>query len=681
MIVGTAGHIDHGKTSLVKALTGVDADRLAEEKRRGITIDLGYAYCESASGTVLGFVDVPGHEKFVHNMLAGATGIDHALLVIAADDGIMPQTREHLAVLQLLGMRSGVLVITKIDRVDQARLLELEQQLVSLTAGTFLADALIFRVSNLSGAGIAELKEYLNVLSAGADSARQAGSEAATPTQGMLQIREGFRLAIDRVFTLVGVGTVATGTVHAGEVSVGDTVRLAPRGLDLKVRGLHAQNRRATQARRGDRCALNLTGDGLERSMVQRGAWLTAPWLQRASSRFDVRIQALAELRSPLAAWMPAHLHLGTADVMCRILPLSSVQIEAGQQAWAQLVCDCEIHICTGDRFVLRNQGANLTLAGGVVVDPLAPQRRRRTPQRMSHLQGLALADVAERLLSAVRLAGTEVALAPLAAQWNVDERTLTLLAQAQAEFVCKVQARSPQASPGSSAPVTNDSPAKSVAPLDLLRPGDHWIVWHRDLWTQLCRRVLDTLGEFHQQFNDELGCERDRLRRMAVPEMERGAARLLIQWLIDQGEILASGVWLHREDHRVQLSEAESRFRVRVLTILEEANLEPPWVRELARLISLEEVTVRAYLLRLVRNGEVHQVVRDLFFSRKAFDRLIGCARGLQFLEGKVSAARFRDESRLSRKRAVQVLEYFDRVGITRRVRDVHYVREQHLI
>ena len=281
-----------------------------------------------------------------------------------------------------------------------------------------------------------------------------------------------------------------------------------------------------------------------------------------------------------------------------------------------------------------------------------------------------------------MRLAGTEVALSPLAAQWNVDEARLNLLAQAQDEFVCKVQARSSGAGPGSSASMANDAVlAESGAPPALMRPGEHWIVWHRDLWTQLCRRVLDTLGEFHQQFNDELGCERDRLRRMAVPEMGRAAARLLIQWLIDQGEILASGVWLHRADHRVQLSEAESRFRVLVLAILEAAKLEPPWVRDLARLTSQDEVTVRGYLLRLMRNGEVHQVVRDLFFSRKAFELLIACAQGLQLSEGKVTAARFRDETRLSRKRAVQVLECFDRVGIARRVRDVHYVREQHLI
>ena len=265
MIIGTAGHIDHGKTALVKSLTGIDADRLAEEKRRGITIDLGYAYRTTADGRTLGFVDVPGHERFVHNMLAGATGIDYALLVIAADDGVMPQTREHLAVLTLLAIDAGAIVITKIDRVDDSRRQALRGQLADFLAGSAFAGAPVFEVSNLSGEGIDPLRHHLDGL-------------AEPDSIGDVDDQRGFRLAIDRVFSLAGIGTVVTGTVFSGSVQAGDQLELAPMGTAVRVRGLHAQNRPAIHARRGERCALNIAGDRLERAQISRGAWLVSPF-------------------------------------------------------------------------------------------------------------------------------------------------------------------------------------------------------------------------------------------------------------------------------------------------------------------------------------------------------------------------------------------------------------------
>jgi selenocysteine-specific elongation factor len=656
MIFGTAGHIDHGKTALVKALTGIDGDRLAEEKRRGITIDLGYAYSESPDGSILGFVDVPGHEKFVHNMLAGATGIDHALLVIAADDGVMPQTREHLAVLELLAVRDGAVVLTKIDRVDESQLQALQSQVEQLVADTFLAHAPQFRVSNRTGEGIDELKRYL--LNA-ADLNKIGGGGEAAVDGVAATLHAGFRMAIDRVFTLAGIGTIATGTVHAGRISVGDVVRLAPSGLELRVRGVHAQNRIASVALAGQRCAINLSGERFERSLVARGDWLTAPWLHRATTRFDARLQALAQLAHPLTAWMPAHLHLGAADVMCRIVPLSHTQVDAGQQAWVQVVCEAELHVCAGDRFVLRNQAANQTLAGGRVVDIAAPQRKRRTEQRLAQLQVLSIGKIAERLLEWVRQSETAVTLSPLAAQWNVPESDLNTLARTHDEFVCKPM-----------------QPAGSD-----MRAHETWVVWHRDCWSRVCARLIAALAEFHRQFPDELGCERDRLRRIAVPTVMRSAARLVIQCLIDQGDIQASGVFLHSVQHRITLSQSEQQFRDHALQILNETGLEPPWVRDMARLTGVDEALARGYLLRLVRHADVHQVVKDLFFSQQAIDRLTIAARSLHESEGAITAARFRDVSGLSRKRAIQVLEYFDRVGIARRVRDVHYVREQHLV
>ncbi|MDQ3196506.1 MAG: selenocysteine-specific translation elongation factor, partial [Pseudomonadota bacterium] len=280
MIIGTAGHIDHGKTALVKALTGIDADRLQEEKARGITIDLGFAYKPLPSGEILGFVDVPGHEKFIHNMLAGATGIDYALLVIAGDDGPMPQTLEHLAIVDLLHLTRGSVALTKIDTITDARIDEVSAQIRAQLAGTTLAAAPLFPVSAITGAGIEALDRHL----------RQAAAELANThtTSGK------FRLAVDRCFTLAGIGIVVTGTVFSGQVAAGDRLVVSPAGIAVRVRGIHAQNQLAVSGRRGQRCALNLAGLQLEKNDIQRGNWIVAEAAHAPTSRLDVRLQVLA---------------------------------------------------------------------------------------------------------------------------------------------------------------------------------------------------------------------------------------------------------------------------------------------------------------------------------------------------------------------------------------------------
>ena len=283
VIIGTAGHIDHGKTSLVKALTGVDTDRLKEEMARGITVDLGFAYLPLPDGQVIGFVDVPGHEKLVRNMLAGATGIDQVLLVVAADDGPMPQTREHLAIVDLLGLRQGVVALTKSDLVAPARLAAAEAEVRAMLANTGLADAPILPVSSVSGAGVSELRAHLQQASA---------QRAAAPREGQ------FRLAVDRSFSLSGIGTVVTGTAVSGRVAVGDKLTLSPRGLAVRVRGVHAQNRQAAEGRVGQRLALALAG--VERDGVRRGDWVLADALHAPTQRLDVRLRVLAGEARPL---------------------------------------------------------------------------------------------------------------------------------------------------------------------------------------------------------------------------------------------------------------------------------------------------------------------------------------------------------------------------------------------
>jgi len=304
MIVGTAGHIDHGKSALVRSLTGTDPDRWEEEKARGITLDLGYAYATCDDGTRLGFVDVPGHERLVHNMLAGATGMDFVLLVIAADDGPMPQTREHLEIIDLLGLGRGAVALTKCDLADAERQAEAEAQIAGLLIGTSLAGAPVFPLSSVTGEGLDALRAHL-------------ASEAA-----LTQMRDGcgrFRLAVDRAFVLKGTGVVVTGSAHSGVVAVEDKLILAPRGLEVRVRGLHAQNAAAERGWAGQRCALNLTGPRLDRDNVSRGDWLVAPEIFATTDKLDVELRVSPHAGRPLQHWTPVHAHLGAARITGRV--------------------------------------------------------------------------------------------------------------------------------------------------------------------------------------------------------------------------------------------------------------------------------------------------------------------------------------------------------------------------
>jgi selenocysteine-specific elongation factor len=389
MIVATAGHIDHGKTLLVKTLTGVDTDRLPEEKARGISIDLGFAYLPLPGGELIGFVDVPGHERFIRNMLAGVCGIDYALLVVAADDGVMPQTVEHLHILDLLHVKRGAAVITKIDRVDAPRVSEVEREVRALLHDTGLADATIVPVSALAGLGMAELRAMLTAEATRASARRIEG--------------EHLRYAIDRTFSVAGSGTVVTGTVFNGAVKTGDRLVVSPAGLEVRVRGIQIQGKAADRAVAGQRCALNLSGADL--ASVRRGDWVLAAEIHKPSERIDARVSVLASEEHSLEHWTPVHLHLATSDVTARVATRRGVSVAPGADAIVQLVLDQPIGALRGDRFILRDQSATRTIGGGFVLDPFAPATRRSAPAR-----GAALAavehDTPEDALGARRAAG-----------------------------------------------------------------------------------------------------------------------------------------------------------------------------------------------------------------------------------------------------------------------------------
>ncbi|MDK8265189.1 selenocysteine-specific translation elongation factor [Pseudomonas oryzihabitans] len=626
MIIGTAGHIDHGKTALIQALTGVAGDRRREEQARGITIDLGYVYADLGDGGLTGFIDVPGHERFVHNMLAGASGLDLALLVVAADDGVMPQTREHLAILELLGIPRLLVALTKADRVDAERLAEVRQDVSALLAAGPFAGAPLYPVASPSGVGIPELRA---ALLAALGQVRQRNA------------RGGFRLAVDRVFSVAGAGVVVTGTAFAGQVAVGDELILTPRGQRLRVRGLHAQNRAAETAQAGQRVSLNLAGERLSTDSLARGDWLVAEALHAPTTRIDVELRLLPGEARNLAHWTPVHVHLGAQDLTGRVALLEGDSLAPGATTLAQLVLNAPLHGVHGDRLVLRDQSAQRTLGGARLLDPFAPARHRRTPQRLAQLQALRRGGLEEALPELLAQADGGLDPRLLARQFNRPEGDWQLPAD-----TLRVETR--------------------VGPR----------LFAAALWQAALERLGAALATFHQEQPDELGPDRDRLRRIAAPELERTVYLALLETALAEGRLQSSGPWLHLPDHRVRLTEAEEGLKTRLWPLLEAQRFDPPWTRDLARSLDQPEAEVRLLLRKLARLGELTQVVRDLFYPQASLEAAAGEALRLEREAGIIRAAAFRDALGIGRKRSIQILECLDRIGFTRRFGDERRVR-----
>ena len=630
MIVGTAGHIDHGKTTLVKALTGVDADRLPEEKARGITLDLGYAYTPLPDGSVLGFVDVPGLEKLLHTMLAGATGIDFVLLVIAADDGPMPQTREHLELLGLLGLGHGAVALTKCDAVDAARLATARSEIAALLDGTRLEGSPVFALSAVTGEGVAALRAHLDA------------TAAAHPPRN---VDGRFRLAIDRCFTLSGIGTVVTGTAYSGKVSTGDTVLIAPAGRDglkARVKSLHVQDRPATGGKAGDRCALALTGD-FEKADIARGMWLTDPTVARPVARFQAELQVPAT-QGVLKHWMPVHVHLGAADITGRVALLDCAELGPGATALAEILLDRDTIAVRGDRFVLRDASAQHTVAGGRALDCFPPSRHKRSPARFALLAALRDDDPAAslRLLAGQSAAGID--LHRFSANWNLTDDTAAVLWQSTG--------------------------------LRVVLNGEEQTGFTAEAWRALSGRLLAALANEHQRAPDMVGVERERLRRLTLPTLSRAAFDTLVAQLLAAGRLAASRAWLHLPEHQASLAAGDRDLFAVLKPLLDAQPFGPPRVRDIARVSGTAEDLVRQLFRRVARAGELYPVAHDHYFTAEAVAQLAAMVTGLNTEKGAARAADLRDSIGGGRKVAIHILEFFDRIGYTRRVRDEHLLR-----
>ena len=625
MIVATAGHIDHGKTLLVRALTGVDTDRLPEEKRRGVSIDLGFAYVPLSDDTVLGFIDVPGHERFIRNMLAGVTGIDFALLVVAADDGPMPQTEEHLAILDLLGVTHGAVALTKIDRVDADRLAAAREEVEILLHGSGLEDAPVFPVSGLTGDGVPALRAALE---------RAAAEHVQSRADG------GFRLAVDRVFTLSGAGLVVTGTAFSGAVRPGDRLLLSPSGIEARVRTIHAQNRPAERGLAGERCALNLTGQGLHHSQVHRGDWVVDPVLHAPGQRIDALLRVQKTESRPLAHWTPVHVHLGAAGLTGRVAVLEGKTIEPGEQGLVQLVLDAPVAAVNGDRLVLRDQSAQRTIGGGRVIDVFPPLRGRAKPERIAFLRAMQPRDHGAALAALLVDSHAGVPLDRFQTCRNLTAKE----AEGLYSRFAMVKLGRPEAPLGFST----------------------------ERFAAIRLAVRDALQDWHRRHPDTPARAESALRRELHLSPVVFEAALLD--LIREGAVVREGTGVRGKSHRAAMAAGDMAIwnlvRERLETVLEEGSLRPPRVRELAEETGIELRTLEGLLARAARLGLAHKVADNRYFLPLNLLRLGEVAETMaaEAANGQFDAKDYRDRTDLGRTVTIEVLEYFDKAGLTRR-------------
>ncbi|MRS16475.1 selenocysteine-specific translation elongation factor [Enterobacteriaceae bacterium RIT691] len=608
MIIATAGHVDHGKTTLLQAITGVNASRLPEEKARGMTIDLGYAYWPQPDGRVPGFIDVPGHEKFLANMLAGVGGIDHALLVVACDDGVMAQTREHLAILQLTGKPTLTVALTKTDRVDAERVADVRRQVIDVLREYAFDDVALFETAATSMRGIDALRDHLLALSE-----RQH-------SQG-----QRFRLAIDRAFTVKGAGLVVTGTALTGEVSVGDTLWLTGVNKPMRVRGLHAQNQTVEQARAGQRIALNITGDA-QKEALTRGDWLLAHQPPEPAQRVIVELHC----HEPLSQWQPLHIHHAASHITGRVSLL--------ENNLAELVLDKPLWLADNDRLVLRDISARSTLAGARVVTLNPPRRGKR---KAAYLQWLAKLAEAKTDAEAFALHLQRDAVRKSEFGWarQRNEKGLEALMQQQA---------------------------------GLLAAGDSLL--SAELASGWQEKLMAALALYHEQHRDEPGPGRERLRRIALPMEDEALVLMLLEQMRSSGIIESHHGWLHLPEHKAGFTDEQSAIWHKVQPLFGD---EAWWVRDLATETGCDEQAMRLTLRQAAQQGMITAIVKDRYYRNDRIVQFAELIRQLDLERGSTCAADFRDSLNVGRKLAIQILEYFDRIGFTRRRGNDHLLRD----
>ena len=624
IIVGTAGHIDHGKSALVEALTGTHPDRLEEEKRRGITIDLGFAFLQTGDVT-FGFVDVPGHERFVRNMLAGAGGIDLVMLVVAADEGIKPQTREHFDICRLLGIERGIVVITKADLAEPDVVGLVKLEIEEFIHGSFLEGAPVVAVSARTGAGIDGLKNEL------------ARAAQEVPPR---ELSAYARLPIDRVFAMKGFGTVVTGTLISGTLRADQEIELLPVGRRLRIRGLHSGGRAVAQAEAGQRTAVNLSDIAV--ADIQRGMLLTAPGLFRATQRLDARLTLLPSAR-PLKRRARVHFHQGTAETRAEVAMLGAEQLAPGQSALAQLKLDSPVFMLPGDRFIIRQFSPVETIGGGVVLDALAP-RHKLVDSRASDFLGVLETGSPEEVLAALaEEAPGGLSLSEIIARTGWLESTISASLR-----------------------------ALSAAGKIRVASGEPLIVTSEASFSELLQRTLHEVEAFHKANPLVPGISREELRGRAASRVRPEMFLSALDELVAMGKLQASGDLVQKAGREIALSPEEAQAKDRIAKEFESAGLAVPSVTEVLAKLPVDSRRAQKLVQMLLREKTLIKVTEGLVFHQGAVEKLRCLLANYKRERGnKLPIAAFKEMAGISRKYAIPLLEYLDRERLTRRVGD----------
>jgi selenocysteine-specific elongation factor len=619
IIVGTAGHIDHGKTALVRALTGTDTDRLAEEKRRGITIDIGFAHLRLDDELQLGFVDVPGHERFVRNMLAGAAGIDLVLMVIAADELVMPQTREHFDVCRLLGVRHGLVALTKADLVDSDTLELGQLELADFLAGSFLAGGPVIPVSAKTGQGLDALRSALGEVARAAPSRRNQGH---------------FRLPIDRVFVQQGFGTVVTGTTVSGSIDVNSEVEIHPAGRRVRVRGVQSHNQSVEQGGAGRRTALNLAG--IETKDLRRGMVAGTPGLFRAATKLDAIVELLPT-SGGLKHGAPVHFHTGTAETVARVSLLGNrKKIAGGQSGFARLRLEKPVLGLFGDRFILRRFSPVTTIGGGVLLDG-EPARERDPDAHLAHLAELASFDPARVLRAFLKRARYGLG--------SADVIRCTAWADTEVKRV-----------------------SRGLRAADEALVLDSELLIEREAYSRATRQVLDFLKQFHEKDPLQPGASKGALTATCFPDAPPDFVDALLGSLQQGNQITVEGEFVRLAGYSVVLGDEEAETREAMIAAFKEAGLSPPAVKDVLPQLPIDQPRARRILQALLRERVLVKVSEDLLIYRGAVDGLKRLLHEERSLTSTIGVARFKELTGISRKYAIPLLEFLDRERVTRR-------------
>ncbi|GAB4257188.1 MAG: selenocysteine-specific translation elongation factor [Deferrisomatales bacterium] len=627
VILGTAGHIDHGKTSLVRALTGIDTDRLKEEKRRGITIELGFAHLELPGGTDLAIVDVPGHERFVKNMVAGAAGIDFVLLVVAADEGVMPQTREHLDICSLLGIRHGLIALTKADAVDEEFLELAREDVEELVAGTFLEGAPVVPVSAVTGQGLPELVAHLDRIA------------AELPQRGSKGL---FRLPVDRVFTMRGFGTVATGTLISGAVDRDEEVEVLPRGLRAKVRGLQVHGKAVDRALAGQRTAVNLAGVDVDQ--LARGDTLIRPGTLAPTRMVDAKLRLLPSAAKPLASRSRVRFHSGTQEVPVVVALLGREELSPGEEGFVQIRAPGWMVVCPGDRFVLRAFSPAVTLGGGVVLDQRPRKHKGRHEEVLHRLEVLDRGTPGERLrvlLEGRGLAGMDPGEVQASLGVSVTEARRVLQAAVREGWA-----------------VVTDRKAQR----------HH----HEQVVDELARRALDLLTRFHEASPLKRGLGVEELRTKFPRYVGPRLVEFVLERLRDEGKVAVEGELVRRSDFTVRLSADDESLRRRILDVLAARGYEAPSVDDVAQALGEDPAALKPVLDYLVGQGMLTRTKEGFYFDSASLQELARQVVALFQEQAEIGVADIKRLTGTTRKYTIPLLEYLDGQKITARRGDV---------